>query len=128
MGGHPGESVFPGLSLELSEHRIAELGFAVADAEVAIRSADLPRPRGSQVHEAFGLGNGQRADKDLVVQREHRRRRADAERQHHDHDERKPRTQLELTQRELELVHDSPGDSGLAISGTRHPYCRMPHG
>ena len=88
MGGETRESGLP--RLEITEHRVAELGLAVADS------------------------------------RKHCCRRADPERQHDDHDERETRTQLELSKREFELNHDSPGTTPLQIHGTgfRATECR----
>src|SRR6185503_17853765 len=107
------------------EHRVAELGLAVADPEVAVGSAEPIRSRRPKIHEAPGFRDREGPDEDLVVQRKHRRRRADAEREHDDHDERETGTQLELAQREFELIHDSPRAIGLAVGGTRPPCRRM---
>jgi hypothetical protein len=122
VAGERRESGFPSLSLERAEHRIAELRFAVADAEVAVRAADLPRPGRREVDEALGLRDGKRTNQDLVVEREHRRRRADAEREHDDDDEGEAGPQPKLAQGEFELIHGSPGDGVLRNGSTP---CRL---
>ncbi len=76
----PGDSTEGGVRLlEIAEHRIAE--HLVTVARLIARVGAVLGARCRQVHQALGLGNGQRPKQDLVEQRVDRRVRADAERQ-----------------------------------------------
>jgi hypothetical protein len=76
-----------GLVAEVHEHRVRDRGEGGA---VVVRRPRV-RPRCVQDHEPVGLRDGERAQQDLIHQREDRGVRSDAEGESEDHDERERR-------------------------------------